>query len=327
MLAAFGAALVLVGLGILPARAESALVGVSLAAGVLVAEGVLQVLDLPPTMPAELRAVPVEPPPGTVRAVRWMGRVHASTAEGFRAPPAASEVVALGDSYTYGVGVAESEAWPALVGATNLGIPGAQSEDVAAIARTWLPRLRPRTVVYGVCGNDLLPSGAAQATRTLPWWTAQTRIGLLAGAAWRATGPSFYEDITARGEPARFARDLAAIRDAAAEVGADLVVVVLDVHTETPEAQALARTIAEAGRSVGVEVLVPAHGGAPVSRWEGHPDAATHRAYATWVSSYIARCFRRGSPRSRRRRIRCTVVRPSSSSAAIARSLMPRPTR
>ncbi len=282
LVAALGAAMALVGLGLLTLRVEALLVACSLATGVLVAEGALQALDLPPTMPAAWRMVPVERPAWAEGAMRWHGHVHAMTRDHFRAPPVPADVVALGDSFTYGWGVAESEAWPALIGATNLGIPSAQSEQIATAARRWLPVLHPRVVVYGVCPNDLLPEGPP-VVRSLPWWTAQTRPGLLAGVAWRSAGESFYAEIARRGDPRRWTRDLVAIRAAAAGVGARLVVVVLEVHPEFPEAQALARTLVDAGRSVGVEVVVPAHAGGSVSRWEGHPSAATHRAYAAAI--------------------------------------------
>lgn len=61
-------------------------------------------------------------------------------------------VVAVGDSFTYGYGVAEEDAWPALIGASNAGIPGASVENVADVVR-WLREPRSACRQRGVVGQ------------------------------------------------------------------------------------------------------------------------------------------------------------------------------
>jgi len=78
-----------------------------------------------------------------------------------------TRIVALGDSFTYGWGVAAEESWPKVleqrlrssgldVEIANLGKPGASPRDYADIADQSLPMLHPDVVIVGVLqGDDL----------------------------------------------------------------------------------------------------------------------------------------------------------------------------
>lgn len=54
--------------------------------------------------------------------------------------------LALGCSHTWGVGVDADQAWPARLGALNLGVGGVSSDFVVRMARTWLDMCQPQTV-------------------------------------------------------------------------------------------------------------------------------------------------------------------------------------
>ncbi len=93
---------------------------------------------------------------------------------GFRGPefaverrPGVVRILAMGDSFTYGWGVAVEEAWPAVlernvraagldVEIANLGHPGGESTQYATLAERVIPLLRPDLVVVAmVPGNDI----------------------------------------------------------------------------------------------------------------------------------------------------------------------------
>jgi len=115
-------------------------------------------------------------PPGSsveYRTPEYHFVVHVN-ALGFRgeafsdSPPGQSlRIVALGDSFTYGWGVGDEEAWPALVGrqhlgreqrveVANLGWVGRGPMDYAELAERALPVLSPDLVIVAVLqGDDL----------------------------------------------------------------------------------------------------------------------------------------------------------------------------
>jgi lysophospholipase L1-like esterase len=90
---------------------------------------------------------------------------------GFRGPPldqrpreAGPRVVVIGDSFTFGDGVAEGDRFTdvlarrlgAAVEVVNLGVPGYASTDEVHVARRLLPKLRPEVTVLAYCLNDPL---------------------------------------------------------------------------------------------------------------------------------------------------------------------------
>ena len=95
---------------------------------------------------------------------------------GFRgAAPVEGATLCLGDSTTFGWGVEEDEAWPAVLGellgapTINGGVPG-YSTHQGRIALAAALRLRPRTVVLAYLVRDAERAPVADADRPEPPW-------------------------------------------------------------------------------------------------------------------------------------------------------------
>ncbi len=267
----------------------------------------LAVLSIPPVVGAELVARHVAPPASRFAALpapppdlawlelestptchrfRWHGVLHEDGPHGYRgcADPEPRPVVALGDSFTWGHGVRAEEAWPALLGATNLGVRGENATDT----RQRLGRLAPyferaQTVVLGACLND---TGAAYSfddlakAPLLDRWAE--RFALLKRAGY---GRSYRRenDLGWRARGEQTVRDWRAISTAARDALARPIAVVL----ATPEtsSRALVRAFEAGLVRAGWEVVPTPRVAAPgvVSRWEAHPNAAAHRAFAAAI--------------------------------------------
>jgi lysophospholipase L1-like esterase len=98
-------------------------------------------------------------------AGRDFAATHHTDAYGFRNSwpwPAQAEIVALGDSLTFGYGVDDAATWPALLAQTfpyrrvlNLGLIGASPQQYLRVYETFGRGLRPRLVIVGLfLGND-----------------------------------------------------------------------------------------------------------------------------------------------------------------------------
>jgi lysophospholipase L1-like esterase len=107
-------------------------------------------------------------------AIELVGRdyraVHHVDHLGFRnrSPwPATAEIVTVGDSLTFGYGVPDDAAWPALVARAlspvsliNLGLIGAGPEQYVRVYETFGAALRPRVLLVGFFGqNDFWDAG------------------------------------------------------------------------------------------------------------------------------------------------------------------------
>jgi lysophospholipase L1-like esterase len=101
----------------------------------------------------------------------------------------AFRVLAIGDSYTYGWGVAQEETWPHLlevqlreeghnVEILNLGKPGTGPPFYAELAERAIPLLRPDLVIVGMLqGNDLRDAGPETAMPTTEdFWRGVRRL-------------------------------------------------------------------------------------------------------------------------------------------------------
>jgi lysophospholipase L1-like esterase len=81
--------------------------------------------------------------------------------------PARAEIVAVGDSLTFGYGVADSEAWPAILArmmpserVINLGLIGAGPQQYLRLYETFGIPLRPAVLLVGLfVGNDFWDAG------------------------------------------------------------------------------------------------------------------------------------------------------------------------
>jgi lysophospholipase L1-like esterase len=134
-----------------------------------------------PTMPyAKLKADTVVRVPGIYGPADDFVYEWLTDRRGFKNAPAIAALervplVALGDSFTEGLGVATERAWPAVLTRRgyptySLGVQGYAPAQMAAIWRLYGSRLRPQWVVVGYVGNSyrregffLQPDDAIQA--------------------------------------------------------------------------------------------------------------------------------------------------------------------
>jgi GDSL-like lipase/acylhydrolase family protein len=261
--------------------------------------------------------------PGTIYAFYWHGVLHVLNADRFRwskpFPPKRDDtyrIMVVGDSFTYGAGIAEESRFSNLVEhwlgdqfkieVINLGSPGYQSEDVLAAIEKYLPVLRPNLVLYAVCLNDFLPTGMHPYPDhpaypfPLPetvenWLVAHTRVGALVSDAYDATlrrlhlRKDFYDDILAdfAGYQQRFARDVMQMNEVVRAAGLPpLLAMVLDQFPIYEGrgyrvAKIAEDCLAKAGANViQSEPFYRTQNGRDlsVSRWEGHPNEE-----ANWI--------------------------------------------
>jgi len=273
--------------------------------------------------------------PGAHRAWLWHGVPHVTwTPEWqFRRTgpfPARSRgsfrIAVVGDSLTFGLGVFVGSTYPAILEAAlsehysaeviNLGVNGAQSEDVLSVVEYWLPELQPDLVVYGICLNDFLDSGGggdqqdrAYALPVPDSWMAFVRNRTLTGrfldrAYNRALitlglRNDFYgqmlQDLD-RLAP-RFTWDLLRINDTVVASGLPPVVaMVLDQRPVRDGPGQLLATEAEEAALLSGMTVVPSmryydlHTGRnlSVSPWEGHPNTEAHRLFAEMLLPAIS---------------------------------------
>lgn len=88
---------------------------------------------------------------------KWEGLItYNFNSNGFRTPElkeAPGSVVALGCSFTSGIGLPIEDVWCSILGKKlqrpvyNLGVPGASADTAWRVADYWLPRIKPRYVV------------------------------------------------------------------------------------------------------------------------------------------------------------------------------------
>jgi hypothetical protein len=288
----------------------------------------------PLTMPAEWARKSV-PPTGTARKVmRWHGILHAYDDHFMRRstpfPPKQEgtlRIMVVGDSMTYGEGVEESEAFPAVLEALlrsdyrvevlSTGICGNQSQDAVRIAREFLPKLQPELVVYGCCLNDFLPSGVREIRVDERWpfplprrfklFLAQrTLAGAFIDGAYGDVlmrlhlRADFFDEILddSAGHHSRFARDVAELEQVVVQGGVPpIVTMVLNQFPvvgsrEERITRAAEGYLRDAGMDViGTEEYVRKYDGRrmAVSRWEGHPNAECHRIFAEMFAERLRR--------------------------------------
>jgi len=127
-----------------------------------------------PTMPDEWKRRDVEIP-GATKAYYWHGVLHVYNADRMRRTepwpvrqPSMFRIMVVGDSLTYGQGVAEELTYPRVVERAlqstyrcevlNLGVCGQNSVKVKETLEKFAPLLKPNLIVYGICLNDFLPT-------------------------------------------------------------------------------------------------------------------------------------------------------------------------
>jgi len=269
---------------------------------------------------------------GASHAYYWHGKLHIHDANGFRRaspfPPRNKQVcrvMLVGDSLTYGYGVAENETYGALlqgklnrgydVEILNLGVSGYQSEDIFNVVKSFWNELKPDAVLYGICLNDFLPSGIGEYQNTPAWsiplpkplkefMIKQTRTGSYLDKAYNdfliKTGgrADFFTDILRNfGDyQTRFAKDVSNMNAFTRQQGGmDVVGVVLDQYPDvTGKGYQIAKIAERAMNDAGMQLI---HMGnyyrtysgkvMAVSLWEGHPNADAHAIFAEIIYQAI----------------------------------------
>ena len=270
---------------------------------------------------------------GAARAVYWHGKLHVYNNDNFRnagdyeLQEGKQRVVVLGDSFTYGDGIATQDTYSVLLekmwkqqGADtrvyNLGQDGAQSQDVLRTARKWVPILKPERVIYGICLNDFLPSGTEQYGNNMVWqvrlpawikvpFETKTRFGALLtdryNKALMALGVrnDFYADILKDfgNYQERFGHDLLDLNQfVLQETGRPVVAMVLDQYPASDRGYKLSRIAEKFARAAGMDV-VPTESyyrkyrGSTqqlyVSQWEGHPNEFVNQIFAEMLAEHL----------------------------------------
>jgi lysophospholipase L1-like esterase len=274
------------------------------------------------TMPKEWEHREIGRGDGYVKEM-WHGVLQVYNGEGMRRlepfPPKQEgvfRVMVLGDSITYGAGVAEEWTYPALltkrfapkVEFLNLGISGYQSEDILRLLKKYLPILKPDLVFYGVCHNDFLPSGRGQysdrAAYSVPlpeavsqFFMRNTLAGPFiaeiydGGLRYLHLRKDFVTDILTDFESyqTRFARDVADMNRVIIDSGLPpMLAMVFDQYPSYGKDLYRITKIAEkALLDAGAHVILMEDyyrrydsAGFYVSPWEGHPD---ERAFFVWA--------------------------------------------
>lgn len=227
-------------------------------------------------------------------------------------PPGTYRVLCVGDSFTYGMGVREEEAWPAVVArwlepppgferveVTNTGVPGYNLWQGMAVIRRWQPRLQPHAIVFALVSNDLEPAFYVEdgylrvPGRTYGWsfpgkrWL-QTRSHLYQFVSMKVThllaARVGYDEVAVPRDPElrhayRTARErgVRALADLTAELAAvpvRLVVADIDIQPDS----LIAGLIEEAGAPHYAIELVPGE-----TLIDGHPDVAGHERIARQI--------------------------------------------
>ena len=270
--------------------------------------------------------------PGAKRAYYWHGHLHVFDVNDMRRttpfpakPSHVFRIMILGDSYTYGMGVAEEATYPRVlerallreyrVEVLNLGVNGYQSEDVLMALKKFAPGLQPDLVVYGICLNDFLPSGVGGSqlehaySLPLPEGIKEFLVKNIYSLSFfsekydsllrRFHLRKSFEAEIAENFPkhrVRFGADLKAMQAfATAQKFGPIVAITLD-NWPRPQAESyrMFRVAQELAAQAGMRVVEVEQfyrdydqQAFVVSRWEGHPNEKAHRIYAGFLAAEI----------------------------------------
>ena len=270
---------------------------------------------------------------GAKRAYSWHGIDHIHDDNNFRRligpfpekRPDTMRVLVVGDSMTYGAGIREEWTYTAQLERAmqkgyrieffNLGVNGAQSEDILKVIERMVPSLKPDLVIYGVCYNDFLPSGIGQYQKEykvpLPQWlkdflTERTRFARFLSDNYTSMllllgfSMDFYDDILKdfKGYQKRFSADVKRMNAFVRAQGLPPVLgMALDQNVQAGGrghriSQTAERLMKEAGFDViSVDPYYEAFNGKRfiVSRWEGHPDEEANAIFGAMLYEHLVR--------------------------------------
>jgi len=290
------------------------------------AKGRLGLLTMPETF--QYRKVESE---GSASDYYWHGVLHARDDNAMRRSASfptrrdgVARAVVVGDSLTYGVGIAEEATYSRVletlwgdggdVEVLNLGVNGHQSEDILEVIREFVPRLEPDVVIYGVSHNDLLPSGLNQRpddsyAMPLPpaierFFSERSRVVRVVETAYDKTllalglRTGFYDQIldNSHAYQARFAADVKAMNEFVVNSGLPpVIVLVLDQHPQSDsKGHQLTRVLELRLREAGMDVISTEQYYAVfdgerfrVSKWEGHPNEVANIIWATMLADHL----------------------------------------
>ena len=267
---------------------------------------------------------------GASRAYTWHGALHVDDQWGFRRlngpfpakDPETLRIMVIGDSLTYGEGIAQEWTFSRLLERAlqenyraeviNLGHGGFQSEDILDVLHRFLPQIDPDLVVYAVCLNDFLPSGAMQHLKyafpfpeewkqyllertTLARLLDDGYLNLLLALDLRW---DFFDEILAGGEAyqVRFARDVTAMNRIVQDAGLPPMIGIVfhQFPGGDPRGWTLVeiaeRSLADAGFDL-ISVMSWRERFKdrifPVSRWEGHPNELANSLIAEQLYEHL----------------------------------------
>ena len=222
-------------------------------------------------------------------------------------PPTTFRIAAVGDSYTYGMGVAEGESIPARleevlarrgangVEVLNFGVPGASLDDSIERLQYFIFRWRPNLVLFFLYGDDLNASFCSFANpsaviiaplasssyvartvltayRMVEQWVVARRSG---GGTW----------------PQELGRGLQRLHDSSARMGARLAIVVLGDPSGLARSSNLTGAMAALGDVPWLDGRVWLYGETkerlPTIYGESHFDPEGNRAAAQRVATWL----------------------------------------
>ena len=275
------------------------------------------------TMPEEWKKTSVSVP-GAYAAYMWHGALHVMNQRAMRwasdfpdKRDGVYRVLVVGDSLTYGSGIAEQDTFTALLNRwmardyriefLNLGLTGGNSTEILKDMRDLVPRLQPDLVIYAMCLNDFLHAAEGQYTYTyafpLPervqrFFTDHTRTGVFVAELYDRTlrrfhlRRDFYDDILSdfRGHQERFRREVAEMNSLVRSAGLPpMIAMVVDQYPSfTGQGYKIAQAAEGAFKLAGIDAIPTEnyyrryHGqGLYVTKWEGHPDEVANFIWAT----------------------------------------------
>lgn len=292
--------------------------------------------------------------PGAQSGYYWHGKLHVFNEDGMRRrgpfPPKddrSFRIMVVGDSQTYGFGVAEHETYTARLEellasdyraeALNLGVNGYQSSDLLRLIERFAPILEPDLIIYGICLNDFLPSGMRVYKKDRPprlplpekvkrFFIQSTRTVAFLDRGWSELliridfRPDFIEDVMKdfRSYRTRFAQDLRAMNQFSRRSGfGDIMAIVID-QRPCKERYPLWRFAEQYAAEAGMIVVSTQDyrrrfdgRSLRVSRWESHCNRTAHRIFGKLLHAEVTRL--RSLQAYRRDGSRSLAARPNTS--------------